>query len=201
LKPDDLLSEAFFAGTAVAVRPPTGLAMIGQPSPVPGGLTDGTLLAPAVDALVAARAGRPDTCAARALVMITDGEIFDDVQPLSDTLAKANYTRMYAVVPAGTTGVDRGSLTGGLLDSVTVFGFQDGGLAGRAASILGDAKPLDVVFGEILGGLTGQRLVKAQQSPATARQGLPAVVDGEAAPTTHTRGTGGGADQRQGLPA
>src|SRR4051794_20374952 len=142
LEPGDVLSEAFFSGSAVVARPPTALASLGGPAPVARGLEDGTLLAPAVEALVAARTFGPDNCAARALVMITDGEIFDDEQLINDVLARANYTRMYAVVPAGTTGGYRGTLHGGLLDSVTVYGFHDGGMSGHAASVLGDAKPL-----------------------------------------------------------
>jgi hypothetical protein len=134
----------------------------------PGTLDGGTLLAPAVAALVAARAADPGECAARALVMITDGVIGDDPAVLDAVLTKANYTRMYAVIPSGPTGADRAGLRGGLLDSVIVHGFHDGGASGRAASILGDAKPLDVVFGEILGGLTGQRLSRIDPSRPVA---------------------------------
>jgi hypothetical protein len=168
LEKHDMLSETFFAGSAVLALPPTSLASLGGPPPVTGDFEDGTLLAPAVAALMAARPTNPTACAARALVVITDGEIYDDQQTLNAVLTKANYTRMYAVVPAGITGVGRGQLRGGLLDSVTVYGFHDGGTSGRAASVFGDAKPLDVVFGEILGGLTGQHLNKAGRPPTQA---------------------------------
>lgn len=166
LGPQDLLSETFFAGSAKLAIPPTPMHQLTSPPPADGSdLDDGTLLAPAVGSLVAARSLRPVSCAVRALVMITDGEIFDDPQTIDDALGKANYARLFAVVPAGITGVRRANLNGGLLDSVTVYGFnEDGGLSGRAASIIGNVKPLDVIFGEILGSLTGQQLVKTDKS-------------------------------------
>jgi hypothetical protein len=164
----DLLSVAFFAGSAALALPPAALASLAAPPAVATGLDGGTELAPAVEALVAARSNAPAACAARALVMITDGEIYDEPAVLNEVLARANYTRMYAVVPAGATGAGRGQLRGGLLDSVVVYGFHDGGWSGRAASVLDDARPLDVVFGEVLGGITGQRLNKAGRVPTPA---------------------------------
>src|SRR5205814_221698 len=110
LGPQDLLSEAFFAGSAKLAIAPTPLRRLTAPPHGDGtDLADGTLLAPAVDALVSARAGQPDPCAVRALVMITDGEIYDDQPTINDTLARAKYGRMFAVVPAGTTGGSRGN--------------------------------------------------------------------------------------------
>jgi hypothetical protein len=168
LAPDDRVSEVYFAGSAALTLPPTPLASLTGPPPPAGGLADSTLLTPAIATLVAARTLGPDDCAARALVMITDGLIGDEQQVIQEVLARARYTRMYAVVPAGVAGGDRGYLRGGLLDSVTVYAFHSGGFSGRAASILGDAKPLDVIFGEILGDLTGQRLARTEKTSAAA---------------------------------
>jgi hypothetical protein len=160
LLPTDQISEAFFAGTARLALPPTDLQSLTAPRALSGQFGDGTLLTPAVAGLVAARASAPAPCAARALVMITDGEIYDPPPVIQAALAAADYARLYAVAPAPATYPGRGSLTGGLLDSVTVYGFHDGGTAGRIASVLGDARPLDVIFGDILADLTGQRLAK-----------------------------------------
>ncbi len=162
---DDLFSEAFFAGSARLAVPPTPMVKLNAAPSESGQLDGGTSLTPAVATLVAARTHT--ACAARALVMITDGLIYDDDLrlPVRDTLSAAAYTRMFAVVPSGATGAGRGNLNGGLLDSVTVYGFEDGGLSGRARSIIGNARPLDVIFGDILGSLTGQRLGRAPATP------------------------------------
>lgn len=161
---EDTLSEAFFASSARIALHPTVLNTLDAPPQVPGGIDyQGTRLTPAVAALISARpSGSAGTCAARALVVISDGLLGDDPAELTGTLARGAYTRIFAVIPAETGWGRPAPLTGGLLDSITVHHFTDSGLSGRIASILADAQPLDVVFGEILSALTGQRLARAQ---------------------------------------
>jgi hypothetical protein len=165
LQPTDRLTTAFFAGSAQVTLPPTSLQSLTAAAPRPGPLQDNTLLVPAVAGLVASRLASPEPCAARALVMITDGEIFDLSADLDQVLTLAGYTRMYAVAPSGS---GRGYLTGGLLDSVTVYNFHGGGTAGRFDSVVHDARPLDVIFGDILADLTGQHLTKSETDPNNA---------------------------------
>jgi hypothetical protein len=160
LEPTDRLTTAFFAGSAQVTLPPTSMRSLTAPAPYPGQLADNTFLTPAVVELVKSRFSNPEPCASRALVMITDGEISDETTAIDTALRAADYTRIYAVAPAGATGTGRGTLNGGLLDSVTVYGFHDGGTSGRVASVFGDARPLDVIFGDILADLTGQHLTK-----------------------------------------
>lgn len=157
LQPSDSLATAFFAGSAQVTLPPAGLQSLTAPAPPPGRLEDDTFLAPAVVELTKARLINPRPCASRALVMITDGVVSDIPVELETVLNAANYTRVYAVSP--TRG--RGALRGGLLDSITVYEFHGGGTSGRIASVLNDARPLDVIFGDILADLTGQRLTKS----------------------------------------
>ncbi|GAA3934356.1 VWA domain-containing protein [Actinoplanes auranticolor] len=157
LQPTDSLATAFFAGSAQVTLPPTGLQSLTTPAPPPGQLKDDTFLVPAVVELVKARLTNPQPCASRALVMITDGVVSDIPAELETVLNAASYTRIYAVSP--TSG--RGALSGGLLDSVSVYEFHGGGTSGRIASVLNDARPLDVIFGDILADLTGQRLTKS----------------------------------------
>jgi hypothetical protein len=157
LQPTDSLATAFFAGSAQVTLPPTGLQSLSIPAPSPGPLKDDTFLVPAVVELMKSRLINPQPCASRALVMITDGVVRDIPAKLETVLNAASYTRIYAVSP--TRG--RGAFSGGLLDSVTVYEFHGGGTSGRIASVLNDARPLDVIFGDILADLTGQRLTKS----------------------------------------
>ena len=124
----------------------------------------GTLLAPGIDALVGSRGAT--VCASRALIAITDGEVFDEPAVLDSALRSGRYTRLYAVIPSDSGWGRPSGLTGGILDSITVEHFHDGGISGRAASILDDAKPLDVIFGTILADLTGQTLTQTEVTPA-----------------------------------
>ena len=165
LKPTDRLTTVFFAGTAQVTLPPTSLQSLTAPAPRPGPLKDGTLLTPAVAGLVMSRLASPEPCASRALVMITDGEIYDPAADLDKVLNAAAYTRIYAIAPSGK---DRGFLYGGQLDSVTVYNFHGGGTAGRFDSLVHDARPLDVIFGDILADLTGQQLTKSDIDPNNA---------------------------------
>jgi hypothetical protein len=157
LEPTDSLTTAFFSGSAQVTLPPTSLQALTAPAPPPGPLADDTLLVPAVAELVKSRLVTPQPCASRALVMITDGVVSDVPAELEAVLNAASYTRIYAVSPIN----GRGSLSGGLLDAITVYEFHGGGAAGRLASVLDDARPLDVVFGDILADLTGQHLTKS----------------------------------------
>lgn len=151
LAPGDRFSSAFFAGSGSLALAPTSMSALDSPPAVPTGLyTTGTHLAPAVRELVDARPADGD-CAVRALIVITDGEITDSPPDLTATLAAANYTRVFAVVPVATGRTD-------LPESVEVFHFHESGWFGRVAGFFTDAEPLDVVFGEILASLTGQEL-------------------------------------------
>lgn len=159
LRRDDLFSTAFFAGAAQVAQPPAALSALTTAPVAPTGLDPSTtVLGPAVDALVAARDARP--CAARALIVITDGILRDDRSTLSTALRSGGYARIFAVIPAATGWGRPAELSGGALDSITVHHFADSGLSGRLSSILADAKPLDVVLGEIIGTLTGQQLTQ-----------------------------------------
>ncbi|TDP92922.1 vWA domain-containing protein [Labedaea rhizosphaerae] len=157
----DRLSTAFFAGSGELALRPTALRSLTRPPRMPT-ITqpDGTNLGPAVDKLVAARTrnGKASTCAARALVVITDGLLGDEQAAISKSLRAGNYTRIFAVIPAETGWGRPSELTGGALDSVSVYHFTGSGLGARLASVFADGKPLDVVLGEIVGSLTGQHL-------------------------------------------
>jgi hypothetical protein len=164
LTKDDLFSAAYFAGSAKIALPPSSLTTVTAAPGVPDGIDYvSTNLAPAVDALVDARSAGPPgrTCAARALVVITDGLIADS-STVGTSLSKGRYTRVFAVIPSATGWSRPSELTGPVLDSVAVYHFRDSGLTGRAASIFAGAMPLDVVFGTIIGSLTGQELAQAQ---------------------------------------
>jgi hypothetical protein len=163
LSKEDLFAEAFFAGSAKLALPPSSSDRLAVTPSVPDGIDyTGTNLAPAVDALAAARSRLQGRCAARALVIITDGLIFDP-DAAAAALRNAVYTRVFAVIPAATGWRRPGPLRGGPLDAVSVYHFGESGLSGRAASVFAGSKPLDVVFGDIVGSLTGQKLVKANR--------------------------------------
>jgi hypothetical protein len=156
LAPDDRFSSAFFAGSGALAVPSTPISELNDPPTVPPDIDPaGTRLAPAVSALVQARSA-DDGCAARALIVITDGALGDAPDTLARTLTAANYTRLFAVIPSA-TGWSRPSA---LPDSFIVYHFHNGGWMDRAVSVFTGAEPLDVVFGNILGTLTGQHLVR-----------------------------------------
>ncbi|MFY1659712.1 VWA domain-containing protein [Micromonospora sp. WMMD1274] len=169
LSPTDRLSQAFFASDGRVTLKPSTLQSLSTVPPPPEDLGGGTSLTPAVAGLIAARGSDPADCAARALILITDGLIGDEPGLIDAAIRAGGYTRIYAVAPAGATGAGRGNLSGGLLDSITVYGFHDGGTFGRVASVLGDARPLDVIFGDILADLTGQQLTKSGTDPDDAQ--------------------------------
>ena len=163
LASNDVMSTVHFAGSAQVALAPTQMdTLTSTPAPA-GGLADGTLLAPAVDTLVNARTGAASGCVLRALVVITDGEIFDP-QETAAALARGGYARVFAVIPVGVGWgpIDpewgRPQPLRGPLEGVTVHRFHDSGPGGRVSSFVVGSQPLDVVFGEIVGSLTGQRL-------------------------------------------
>lgn len=161
LQGSDLISTAHFAGSAYLALPPTSMDTLATPPGVSGGLEGGTALAPAVDALINARIAASDSCAFRALVVITDG-LISDSDATAAALSRGGYARVYAVIPAG-AGWNRPWPLEGALGGVSVLRFHDSDSAGRVASLLVDAQPLDVVYGEIVGSLTGQRLEQNRQ--------------------------------------
>jgi hypothetical protein len=169
LAPDDSLSAAFFSSTAVVALAPSPLAQLSSAPVVPPELIGGgTLLVPAVEGLVAARPADAQ-CAVRALVVITDGLLGDSPAALSAALTAANYHRVYAVIPAD-SGWQLPALGGsGLDERIIVKHFHDGGWGGRVASVVKDAKPLDVALGHIFAELTGQQLVKAEPTSTAGR--------------------------------
>ncbi|WP_328458401.1 hypothetical protein [Amycolatopsis sp. NBC_00438] len=157
LRPDDQLAEAFFAGSGEMALRPAALSTLSAPAGIPAGIDyNGTNLLPAVDKLDAARNGQQ--CAARALVVITDGVLGDEAVALGRHLRESGYTRVFAVIPTETGWGRPDQLSGSELASVSVYHFTGSGLSGRIASIVADAKPLDVVFGDIISSLTGQTL-------------------------------------------
>lgn len=159
---DDLFAAAFFAGSGkVAIRPSSLDTLTTAPG-IPQGIDpEGTQLAPAVRALVAARGAAAGRCAARALVLITDG-LLGDPEAAGEALRAGAYTRVFAVIPAE-TGWSRPDPLTGPLDAVSIHHFTDSGAKARVASILADAKPLDIVLGQIAGSLTGQHLKQKGQ--------------------------------------
>lgn len=161
LEPTDLISTAHFAGSAQVTLAPSAMDTLTAAPAVPGSLDDGTALAPAIDALVDARAASSGLCVFRALVVITDGLIADPSEAAA-ALARGGYARAYAVIPAD-AGWSRPQPLQGPLAGVAVHRFHGPDAGGRVASFLVDAKPLDVVFGEIVGSLTGQRLEQSRQ--------------------------------------
>lgn len=166
LLPEDSFAEAFFADQAQVSVPPTALAQLRSTPGVPTGLGHATLLTPAVDGLVRSRPAGQD-CAARALVIITDGLLGDDPAALAAALRRGSYDRVYAVVPVSPLrGLDRPRpLDAAQLRGIVVQEFHNGGLAGRVASVLSDAKPLDVTLGAIFAQLTGQTLARGDVPP------------------------------------
>lgn len=162
LQPYDLISTVHFAGSAEIALTPTSMDTLTATPPAIGGLADGTALTPAVDALVASRTAASDACAFRALVVITDG-IISDSDATAAALARGGYARVYAVIPAG-AGWGRPEPLDGALAGITVHRFHDSDTGGRIASFFVDAKPLDVVLGDIVGSLTGQHLEQNRQS-------------------------------------
>lgn len=163
LHKNDLFSEAFFAAQGKLALAPTPLSKLSVPPAEPAGISpDSTHLTPAVKALIAARSARPggDRCASRALVVITDGLIYDP-GPLAAALRQGDYTRIFAVIPSATGWGRPSELTGGIRNAIIVYHFTSPGFAGRAAAFLVGARPLDVVFGDIISSLTGQKLSRA----------------------------------------
>jgi hypothetical protein len=163
LRRDDLFSEAFFALTSQLALAPTPLTRLSAAPAQPSGISpDGTYLTPAVRALIAARATAPGggRCAARALVIITDG-LIGDPGPLAAALRQGRYTRIFAVIPSATGWGRPPELTGGTRDAIAVDHFTSPGLGGQAAAFLAGARPLDVILGTIIGSLTGQQLARA----------------------------------------
>jgi hypothetical protein len=158
LDPSDSIAVAFFTGAAAIGLPPTPLEDVTVPPTAPAeAFADGTTLAPAVHALGRSRAAAGPVCAAKALVVVTDGLIADPEETAA-ALSSASYTRVFAVVPAA-TGWGRPSELDGLAP-ITVYHFTELDPSGRVASVFADAKPLDVVLGEIVGSLTGQELTQ-----------------------------------------
>lgn len=140
LRGDDLLAEAVFAGTSEVTLPPTSLHAVGVARRPAGALEPGSKLTPAVDALSA----QDRTCAAKALVAVTDGQLFDDPATLGAKLTAAGYSRVYLMVP-GPDWTQTGDPVSVLPPNVTVRYF-DG------------PDDLGVAFGEVAAALTGERL-------------------------------------------
>ncbi|MEV6695356.1 vWA domain-containing protein [Micromonospora sp. NPDC051196] len=151
LQATDQLAEAVFSGTAGVTLPPTSLHAlpVRRTAPTPGA---GTFMAPAVRALTLA--DRADqTCAARALIAITDGEVHDEPAELRSALVDGAYTRVYLVIP-GWAGGRPSAFTGDVLDGVVVRRFTD---APRLGVIFGQ------VFAELLGVELRQRKIESGQ--------------------------------------
>ncbi|MEU7934835.1 vWA domain-containing protein [Micromonospora echinofusca] len=159
LRPEDQLAEAVFSGAAGLTLPPTRLHTLSplrRPPPTPA---NGTMMAPAVRVLTAADRGATGDCAARALVVITDGELHDEPDELRTALRDAAYTRVYAVVP-GWIGSRPAIFHGDVLGGTTVRRFHD-------------AERLGVIFGEVFAELTGERLAQRPVDRTTALAHLP----------------------------
>ena len=161
---NDLFSEAFFAATGKLALAPAPLSTLSAPPAQPPGIDiNATNLTPAVEDLIVARSASPadEQCAARALIVITDG-LIEDPGPLASTLRQGHYTRVFAVIPAATGRGRPSQLSGGALNGITVYHFTtSSGVVARIADLFDGARPLDVVFGTIISSLTGQHLVRA----------------------------------------
>ncbi|GAA0895842.1 VWA domain-containing protein [Virgisporangium aurantiacum] len=149
LRGDDLLAEAVFAGTSEVTLPPTSLHTVGAARRPAAAIEDGSLLSPAVDALSATPHG---SCAAKALVAVTDGQIFDDPAELGAKLKGARYSRVYLMIP-GVHWTQSGDAISELPPNVTVRYFRG-------------PDELGVAFGEVAAALTGERL-------STRKKGAP----------------------------
>lgn len=146
LKGDDLIEAVVFAdGTAVAL-PPTRVADLHQDDlPEPAVPTRDTRLVPAVD-----RVGRlfpVGGCSQRALVVVTDGMVSDDVADLARTLAAARLAAVAVLIPGGHGRPP--AFRSPELAGVTVAHFD-----------ADNADQLGLRYGDSLATLTGQRLGK-----------------------------------------
>ena len=153
LRGDDLLAEAVFAGSSEVTLPPTSLHTAGTARRPVTVLGDSSLLAPAVDALAATPHG---SCAAKALVAVTDGQIFDDPAVLEAKLTAARYSRVYLMIP-GLDWTQTGDAISELPPNVTVRYFRG-------------PDELGVAFGEVAAALTGERLSTRK---TTRKKGAP----------------------------
>ncbi len=164
LKADDVFAETAFAKSARTVVHPVAIGKLTDPPGVPAGLDpDDTRLAPAVRDLIKNRTQSP--CAARSLVIITDGQISDPSEVVT-ALRSGYYTRVCAVIPWASGWESRWGSPNPLesqVPGVAVYRFTDGGATGHLASMLVDAKPLDIVYGDIVASLTGQQLKQIKQ--------------------------------------
>lgn len=152
LRGDDLLAEAVFAGSSEVTLPPTSLHTVGTARRPVTVLGNGSLLAPAVDALSATPHG---SCAATALVAVTDGRIFDDPAVLGAKLTAARYSRVYLMIP-GLHWTQTGDAISELPPNVTVRYFRG-------------PDELAVAFGEVAAALTGERLSTRKTTGKTTR--------------------------------
>jgi hypothetical protein len=150
LQPDDILASAAFAQQAELSLPPTRKDELAGAPVSTSGPTSGTetYLVPALRTLRSAYEAQHITCAAHALIVITDVELADLPAVISDELASMNLQRVYWAMPVRDDG-DRPGLAGEKeLRSVEARGFDD-------------ADGLSLLYGEALATLTGQELVRS----------------------------------------
>lgn len=145
LRPDDMFAEAVFAGSGQVTLPPTSLHAVGHERRPVAGLDPGTRLAPAIDALSAGATGSTRPCASKALVVVTDGLLFDEPGVLEQRLGTAGYSRAYLMVPGVPWQQGGEPISTTLPRSITVRYFTG-------------PDELGVAFGEVAAALTGERL-------------------------------------------
>ena len=142
LEPTDVYLEVAFGTTAAVMVPPTRFSELGPAQLDDGGIDrSGTLLLPAVAEAADGRADLGTDCAARALVIVSDGIVFDDTPALAGALRDARYTRVFLVTP-------------GYFGRPGAFAGPE--LAGVVVKHFWDSERLGVVYADVIASVTGQ---------------------------------------------
>jgi hypothetical protein len=144
LEPSDVYMEVAFATTSQVTVRPTAFRDLG-PSQLTSGSIDrsGTVLAPAVGTAQRGRGRLGADCAARALVIVSDGIVSDEPAALAATLRAGRYTRVFLVTPGyrGRPGA-----------------FASPELGGIEVKHFWSAKRLGVVYADVIAEVSGQRV-------------------------------------------
>lgn len=144
LEPTDVYMEVAFATTSAVTVPPTPFRDLGPARLNDGGIdTSGTALLPAI---VVAQRGRSRVgadCAARATVLVSDGEVHDELAALAPALRSGRFTRVFLVTP-------------GYWGRPGPFSRSD--LAGVEVKHFWSSKRLGVVYADVVAEMTGQQV-------------------------------------------
>ncbi|WP_344474304.1 vWA domain-containing protein [Nonomuraea monospora] len=140
----DLLSSVAFAGRAAVLVPPVEVRRLGQVTDHPqGSVGEGTLLEPAIRLLVKLRGRRPVKPWGCSLMVISDGEFFDDAYRLDPIMQRTGYQDVHLVVPESADRLTTRSHR--WHRRATLWRFRD-------------ADQLGLIYGTVFATMTGQRL-------------------------------------------